>query len=126
MEIFQRYASRTPLPYEINNILHIVHECVGVIHRDLKPENLLVDENDRIKIADFGVSYIIENGCDEIMSTAGSNYFFSPEICAGISYKGKKSDIWALGVTLYYMFFKKYPFTATSIPILYNKVANDE
>ena len=103
-----------------------MHECAGIIHRDVKPENLLIDENDRIKISDFGVSYIIENGCDEIQSTAGSNYFFSPEICSGQTYKGKKSDIWAVGVTLYFMMFRKYPFTASTIPQLYNKVMTDE
>ena len=93
-----------------------MHECAGIVHRDLKPENLLIDEHDNLKISDFGVSYMIENGSDSIQSTAGSNYFFSPEICQGVSYKGKKSDIWAIGVTLYFMMFKKYPFNATSIP----------
>jgi serine/threonine protein kinase len=44
-----------------------VHECAGVIHRDIKPENLLIDENDRIKITDFGVSYIVETGADDII-----------------------------------------------------------
>jgi serine/threonine protein kinase len=46
--------------------LNIVHECAGVIHRDLKPENMLIDDNDRIKIGDFGVSFLIENGSDEL------------------------------------------------------------
>lgn len=45
---------------------NIVHECAGVVHRDLKPDNMMLDENDRLKLSDFGVSYIIENGCDEI------------------------------------------------------------
>mmetsp|Transcript_28781 Transcript_28781/g.21446 ORF Transcript_28781/g.21446 Transcript_28781/m.21446 type:complete len:225 (-) Transcript_28781:184-858(-) len=106
--------------------LHYLHEQVGVIHRDLKPENLLLDENDHVKIADFGVSFMIENGCDKLTSTAGSNYFFAPEICKGETYKGKKTDIWALGVTLYFMLYKKYPFEARNIPELYSKICNDE
>jgi serine/threonine protein kinase len=103
-----------------------VHETAEVIHRDLKPENLLLDENNTIKISDFGVSFLIENGSDDINSTAGSNYFFSPEICSGAQYKGKKSDVWALGVTLFFMFFRKYPWNANNIPILYNKIENNE
>lgn len=106
--------------------LHYLHECVGVIHRDIKPENLLIDEKDCLKISDFGVSFLVENGSDEIYSTAGSNYFFSPEICAGETYKGKKSDIWALGVTWYFMVYKKYPFNSNSIPTLYNKIQHEE
>jgi calcium/calmodulin-dependent protein kinase kinase 2 len=97
-----------------------------VIHRDLKPENMLIDESDRIKISDFGVSHIVEDGSDEIQNTAGSNYFFAPEICAGNTYKGTKSDIWALGVTLYFMVYRRYPFTASNIPLLYTKIMNDE
>ena len=71
------------------------------MHRDIKPENLLIDENDRLKIADFGVSFLMENGSDMITNTAGSNYYFSPEVCMGTNFKGRKSDIWAAGVTLY-------------------------
>jgi serine/threonine protein kinase len=82
----------------------------------------LIDENDRIKIADFGVSFIMENGCDEIATTAGSNYYFSPEVCQGTTFKGRKSDIWAAGITLYYMVYKKFPFNSNNIPDLYNKI----
>ena len=105
---------------------YIVHEGACVIHRDIKPENMLIDENDKLKISDFGVSHIIENGSDEIQTTAGSNYYFAPEICDGNTYKGKKSDIWALGVTLYQMVYRKYPYKASNIPQLYSKILNEE
>ena len=65
------------------------HECAGVIHRDIKPENLLIDEQNRVKLADFGVSTMMENGCDDISTTAGSNYFFAPELCTGAKPKGR-------------------------------------
>lgn len=98
------------------------HECAHVIHRDIKPENILIDENDNVKLADFGVSTIMENGCDDINTTAGSNYYFSPEACLGSNYKGRSSDIWACGVTLYFMVTKKYPFTSSNIPDLFRKI----
>ena len=45
--------------------LEYVHSK-SILHRDIKPENLLVDEHDRVKISDFGVSFLLENGSDEI------------------------------------------------------------
>jgi serine/threonine protein kinase len=82
------------------------HENAKIIHRDIKPENLLLDDEDNVKLSDFGVSFMMENGSDEIQTSAGSYYYTSPEACLGALYKGKKSDIWACGVTLYYMIFK--------------------
>ncbi|XP_037957393.1 aurora kinase A [Teleopsis dalmanni] len=84
--------------------LHIRH----VIHRDLKPENLLLDSQNRIKIADFGISVIksthLENSCG-----GGTLSYMAPEVING----GKcdfKSDIWALGCILYEMCTGYTPF----------------
>ncbi|CDW85374.1 protein kinase domain containing protein [Stylonychia lemnae] len=106
--------------------LNYLHESAGVIHRDIKPDNLLIDEQDRLKISDFGVSFLMENGSDEITTTAGSNYYLAPEVCQGTTFKGRKSDIWAAGITLYQMVFKKYPFISNMIPDLYNKIQTKE
>ena len=58
----------------------------------------------------------------------GSNYYFSPEICKGESHKGKPSDVWALGVTLYLMLFNDYPFKANANEYqkLYSNINNNE
>ena len=102
------------------------HENAKIIHRDIKPENILVDENDDVKLSDFGVSFMMENGTDDISTSAGSYYYYSPEACLGANYKGKKSDIWACGVTLYYMIFKKHPFNSSMLPELFKKIQTEE
>lgn len=102
------------------------HENAKIIHRDIKPENILLDENDDVKLSDFGVSFMMENGSDDLENSAGSYYYYSPEACIGSSYKGKKSDIWACGITLYYMIYKKFPFEAVHIPELFKKIQNEE
>lgn len=58
----------------------------------------------------------------------GSNYFFSPEITKGEVHEGKPCDVWALGVTLYWMLFGDYPFKATGNEYkkLYDKIQNDD
>jgi len=61
-----------------------MHQVAKIIHWDIKPENLLLDKEDKLKISDFGVSTIVENAQAEIQNTAGSNYFFSPEIASGV------------------------------------------
>ena len=62
--------------------LEYCHEVVKILHRDIKPENILIDENDDMKLADFGVSSILpSDGTDITSSNAGSAIFFSPEAC---------------------------------------------
>jgi serine/threonine protein kinase len=103
------------------------HEKAGVVHRDIKPENLLIDVNDNIKIADFGISFMMDyNLSDEISVMAGSHFFMAPEVVGQERYKGKPSDIWAMGVTLYYMLCRKLPFGGNSIPSLYNSIMKSE
>lgn len=102
--------------------LEYCHDFAGIIHRDIKPENILIDDNNKAKLADFGVGLIIENGCDDISTNAGSNLFYSPEACKGSKHKGKSSDIWAAGVTLYIMCVNKFPFVSNNYPDLFHKI----
>lgn len=57
-----------------------MHNHVKVIHRDIKPENILISEDDNVKLADFGVSFLINNeGTDQISNTVGTKAYLSPE-----------------------------------------------
>ena len=85
----------------------------GVIHRDLKPENIMVDDNDNIKIIDFGIS--ANSGARRITfaklnDTMGTPDYISPEQVKG-GRGDARSDIYALGVMLYEMLTGTAPFT---------------
>jgi len=106
--------------------LEYCHKVAGIIHRDIKPENLLIGEDDTIHIADFGVSFMIENGSDEARATFGSAQYMAPEICKGSNYKGKQTDLWAAGITLYYMALGELPFDGKNRETLSKLIISSE
>ena len=65
------------------------------------------------------------DGGDQIAKTAGSNYYFSPEACRGSNYKGKPNDLWAIGITMYQLAYKKLPFVSNNFPDLFRKIIED-
>ncbi|MBK8207086.1 MAG: protein kinase [Planctomycetes bacterium] len=79
----------------------------GVVHRDIKPDNLLILNNGRVKISDFGVAAAL--GSDASGGHSGSPPYMSPEQCRGEPVDGR-SDIYSLGVTLYLLLTGRRPF----------------
>ncbi|MFA5882119.1 MAG: Stk1 family PASTA domain-containing Ser/Thr kinase, partial [Eubacteriales bacterium] len=82
----------------------------GIVHRDIKPHNILVTDNGKVKVADFGIAQIMSSVTLTNSGTiVGSVHYFSPEQARGDA-TGAKSDIYAVGVVLYEMVTGKVPF----------------
>ncbi|XP_058193296.1 serine/threonine-protein kinase GRIK1-like isoform X2 [Rhododendron vialii] len=96
----------------------------NIVHGDIKPDNLLVTAAGTVKIGDFSVSQLFEDGNDELRRSPGTPVFTAPECCLGLTYHGKAADTWAVGVTLYCMVFGKYPFLGDTLQDTYDKIAN--
>ena len=65
----------------------------------MKPENILIDENNNIKIADFGFSNLMKDG-KFLKTSCGSPNYAAPEIISGKKYCGTAVDAWSCGVIL--------------------------
>jgi len=88
----------------------------NIVHRDLKPQNIMLNDNWLVKIADFGQATFFQ-GSDKLNKSLGTIQFSPPECCgdARQEFSGKAADIWALGLTLYALVYKRLPFPVESI-----------
>lgn len=104
--------------------MHYIHK-LGICHRDLKPENLLIDFDGSLKVVDFGLSNMYEQG-NTLKTACGSPCYAAPEMIAGNRYHGLKSDIWSCGVVLYAMLCGFLPFEDQKTSNLYKKILSAE
>ncbi|KAI0130149.1 kinase-like domain-containing protein [Xylariales sp. AK1849] len=91
-----------------------------ILHRDLKPENVFLNEDNSVKLGDFGLSKIMASH-DFASTYVGTPFYMSPEICAAERYT-LKSDIWSLGCIIYELCSREPPFNAKSHYQLVQKI----
>jgi serine/threonine-protein kinase len=85
----------------------------GIVHRDLKPSNALVADG-RIKLADFGLARRLVTSGERRTQVAGTPYFMAPELFSGAE-ASERSDLYAAGITYYYLLAGQLPFRARSL-----------
>jgi len=107
---------------DVGDALHVVLVCAdalkhahdqNMIHRDIKPDNILVTSKGVVKVADFGLAKALDEDVSMTQSGTGlgTPLYMAPEQARNAKHVDKRTDIYALGSTLYYFLTGKLPFT---------------
>jgi serine/threonine protein kinase len=98
---------------------------INLLHRDIKPDNILVRDEDGVaKLADFGISTIVQSSSVGSGTVAGTFPYMAPEALAGRA--SFQSDIWALSVTMYETLTGRLPFWDENLFALKQKIDTED
>ncbi len=126
----EELASRGPLP--IAQVRHILREAAlalghahrrRVVHRDVKPANIMVDEDGRVVLTDFGISKAVRTSTELTGSGAilGTPHYMAPEQARGLEVDGR-TDQYALAIVGHRVLTGRTPFDGDAQAILYQQV----
>ncbi|MBE9533183.1 MAG: serine/threonine protein kinase, partial [Proteobacteria bacterium] len=96
----------------------------GIVHRDIKPGNILYNEDDdRIKVSDFGIARVTDTTTTRTGTILGSPSYMAPEQLTDGKVDGR-ADIFSLGVTLYQLLTGELPFKGDNLASLAYQITN--
>ncbi|KAK9800910.1 hypothetical protein WJX73_010144 [Symbiochloris irregularis] len=97
-----------------------------VVHGDLKPENVLMSSRGNVTLSDFGCSKVIMSGNEYLERCNGTPAFLAPEMMRPHSrYRGRPTDVYAMGACLYTFVFGRIPFNAPNVFKLFQVVQHE-
>ncbi len=113
--------------YEVREVGEIIRQLLdglghahaaGVIHRDVKPSNILINNDGRIKISDFGIARIESSQLTQVGDVLGTPHYMAPEQFMGIDI-GLQADLYSVGVIAYELLTGRKPFTGNSAAVMH-------
>ena len=103
-------AEHTAVRYFLETCDALAHcHAQGIVHRDVKGQNVfLTDEDDSVRLGDFGLARKTMGACDSRYSTGGTDVYKPPESLLGKPLEWKRVDVWGLGLFLYEIIALKF------------------
>lgn len=103
--------------------LKYLHKDKNIVHRDLTPNNVMLSDNDKVTITDFGLAKLKGVEYCKITSIVGNLMYLCPENIKNEA-SNEKADIWSLGCILYELSTLEAPFSSSNMLSLASKVTN--